>query len=149
MTEHRVGLAQVLDLGGHDLGRDAHLARQLLLLRRVCGRNSCSGGSSVRIVTGRSPIARKMPTKSLALHGQQLGERLLATLDVVGEDHLAHGGDAVAAEEHVLRAAEADALRAEGDGVGRLVGLVGVGAHQQLAPLVGPLHDLGVVAVRF
>ncbi len=29
-----------------------------------CGRNSCSGGSSVRIVTGKPFIARKMPSKS-------------------------------------------------------------------------------------
>ena len=69
----------------------------------------------------------------VALHRQQLGERLLAVLDGVGEDHLAHRGDAVAAEEHVLGAAEADALGAERDGVGALVGLVGVGAHQQPA----------------
>ena len=85
----------------------------------------------------------------LALHGQQLGERLFATLDVFGQDHLAHGDDAFAAEEHVLGAAEADALRTEGDGIGRLVGLIGVGAHEQLAPLVGPLHHVGVVTVRF
>jgi hypothetical protein len=32
---------------------------------------------------------------------------------VVGQDHLAHGGDAVALEEHVLGAAQADALGAE------------------------------------
>ena len=41
-------------------------------------------------------------------------------------------------EEHVLGAAQADALGAEGDRVRGLVGLVGVGAHQQLALLVGP-----------
>ena len=39
------------------------------------------------------------------LVGQQLGERLLPVLDVVGENHLAHGVDAVAFEEHVLGAA--------------------------------------------
>ena len=65
----------------------------------------------------------------------------------VGQDHLAHGVDAVALEEHVLGAAEADALRAEGDRVGDLVGLVRVGADLQAAELVGPAHELREVAV--
>ena len=45
----------------------------------------------------------------LALIRQELGERGFAVFGVVGEDHLAHGVDAVAFEEHVLGAAEADA----------------------------------------
>jgi hypothetical protein len=48
-----------------------------------------------------------------ALHRQQLGQRGAAARLVVGQDHLAHGDDAVALEEHVLGAAEADALGAE------------------------------------
>ena len=51
------------------------------------------------------------------LIGQDLGQGLLAVLDVVGNDHLAHGLDAVALEEHVLGAAQADALSAEVDGL--------------------------------
>ena len=58
-----------------------------------------------------------------------------------GEDHLAHGVDAVALEEHVLRADEAHALRAERDGVGDLIGRVGVRADVELAELVGHLHQ--------
>ncbi len=38
-----------------------------------CGRNSCSGGSSRRMVTGRPSIARKIPLEVVALHGEQLG----------------------------------------------------------------------------
>ena len=48
-----------------------------------------------------------------ALHGQDFRERAAAPLLVVGADHLAHGQDAVGLEEHVLGAAEADALGAE------------------------------------
>src|SRR6267142_6437379 len=51
----------------------------------------------------------------LALIRQQLGERRFALLERLGEDHLAHGIDAVSLEEHVLGARQADALRAEGD----------------------------------
>jgi hypothetical protein len=47
---------------------------------------------------------------------QQLGERGFAGLDVVGEDHLAHGVNAIALEEQVLDAGQPDALGAERDG---------------------------------
>ena len=65
---------------------------------------------------------------------------------VVGQDHLAHRHDAVALEEHVLGAAEPDALGAE---LARLAGIgrrLGVGAHAERAELVGPDHQLGEVA---
>jgi hypothetical protein len=61
---------------------------------------------------------------------------------VLGEDHLAHGVDAVAFEEHVLGAAEADAGRAEGDGVGGLLGIVGVGADLEAGGLASTSHEL-------
>ena len=50
-----------------------------------------------------------------ALHRQELGERRAPRLLVVGQDHLAHRPDAVLVEEHVLGAAEPDALGAELD----------------------------------
>ena len=81
-----------------------------------------------------------------ALHRQQLGERRAARLLVVGEDHLAHRLDAVLVEEHVLGAAEPDAFGAEahgGLGVGRRVG---IGAHAELAHLVGPADQRGKFA---
>ena len=76
----------------------------------------------------------------VALERQQLRQRLLASSGRLGQDHLAHLGDVV--EEHVLGAAQADALGPEGDRLGRLVRLVGVGADLQLAVLVGPVHQL-------
>ena len=54
-----------------------------------------------------------------ALIRQQLRQRGFAVFDVVGENHFAHRVDAVAFEEHVLGAGEADAGRAERDGVAR------------------------------
>ena len=76
-----------------------------------------------------------------ALHRQELLQGGAAARLVVGEDHLAHGDDAVALEEHVLGAAQADALGAESArrlGVARRVG---VGAHLELAGRVGPAHQ--------
>ncbi len=65
----------------------------------------------------------------LALVGEQLGDApSAAVLQIVGQDHLAHGVDAVAFEEHVLGAAKADAGRAESDGVARLLRLIRIGA---------------------
>src|SRR3546814_5445166 len=48
-----------------------------------------------------------------ALFGEQFGERDAAARFILGEDHLAHRGDARGVEEHMLGAAEADALRTE------------------------------------
>jgi hypothetical protein len=68
----------------------------------------------------------------LALQRKQLGQRGLAIVDVVCENHLAHGTDLALTEEHVLGAAEADALSTEGHGVLTLIGLVGVRADLDL-----------------
>ena len=89
---------------------------------------------------------REQLDEVLALHRQQLGQRRAAARLVVGEDHLAHRDDAVALEEHVLGAAQADAFRAEiarGLGVERRLG---VGAHLHAAHLVGPAHQRGELA---
>ena len=61
----------------------------------------------------------------------------------VGEDHLAHHGDAGGVEEHVLGAAEAEAVDAEVAGHPRLGGGVGVGADPEVADRVGPVEQLG------
>ena len=60
----------------------------------------------------------------------------------LGEDHLAHHVDAIALEEHVFRAGEADADGAEGHGVGRLLGCIGIRAHAHTRRLIAPLHEL-------
>src|SRR3546814_10480094 len=57
---------------------------------------------------------------------QQLGERRAPPLLVGGQDHLAHGDDALALEEHMLGAAQPDALGPElarRAGVGRGLGI--------------------------
>ena len=65
---------------------------------------------------------------------RELGVALVLVLgeDVVLDDHLP------LAEEHVLGAAQADALRAELAAERSVVGGVGVGAHAHRAELVGP-----------
>jgi hypothetical protein len=106
------------------------------------GRNSCSGGSSVRMTTGKPSMAVNRPAKSLRCMGRSLAGPC-GGLFVARQDHGLHVLDAVLGEEHVLGAAQADAFGAElagGLGVARDVG---IGAHAELAAeLVGPLHEL-------
>ena len=83
-----------------------------------------------------------------ALQRQQLGERGAPRAGGVGQDHLAHRLDLALAEEHVLGAAEADALGAEGQRRAALIRLIGVGAHAHPAGLVRPGHELGVELIR-
>ena len=56
------------------------------------------------------------------------------------------GGDALGVEEHVLGAAQADALGAELAGHAAVGGRVGIGADLHAAELVGPGHERGEVA---
>ena len=84
-----------------------------------------------------------------ALHRQQLVERSAPVLLGVGQDHLAHGDDALAVEEHVLGAAKTDAFGAEGARHARIGGRLGIGAHLHAARRVGPFHDRGEIAGQF
>ena len=77
-----------------------------------------------------------------ALEGQQLIERCLALCLALRQDHLLHDGQALLLHEHVLGAAEADALGAEGDGASGIAWIVGVGPHAQAAELIGPAQQL-------
>ena len=56
-----------------------------------------------------------MPAKSSRWYGSSLASAAFALLERLGEDHLAHRVDAIAFEEHVLGAAQADADGAERD----------------------------------
>ena len=123
-AQHRVELVQVGDLGGDLLGGDAHrrghlaawsgvVVRQELVQRRV---EQC----------GWSPGGRHRPEDAdevAPLERQQLGQggfavRRTSSARIIWRTV----DDAVAAEEHVLGAAQADALGAERDGVARRSG---------------------------
>ena len=80
--------------------------------------------------------------KVAPLKGKNLGQGLFAIVLGVGEDHFAHGIDAVAFEEHVLSATETDARSAKRNGVGCLLRSIRVGANLQLGHLGTPIHQL-------
>ena len=138
-AEHRVGLVQPLHGGEQPLVGlgppcPAASASATLTASSVrSGRNSCSGGSSSRMVTGRPSIASSSSTKSCALQRQQrLQRRRLARPASLGEDDPLDQRAAVA-EEHVLGAAQPDALRAQAAGPRGVLAGVGVGAHPEPA----------------
>ena len=147
LAEHRVELAERGDaaaqlatltpmLGG-DLADELLAMRQELVQRRI---EQADGHRQPR-------HDLEQLDEILALRRQQLGERRAAPFRILGEDHLAHGEDALLLEEHVLGAAEPDAFGAEGARLARIGRRIGIGAHLQAAEAVGPLHQ-GVEVVR-
>ena len=93
-------------------------------------------------MTGSPSIAWKMPTKSSRWIGSSFASARSRPARVVGEDHLAHRVDAVALEEHVLGAAEADALGAElARDLARRRGVSALARTFRRADLVGPAHQ--------
>ena len=105
------------------------------------GRNSWSGGSRSRIVTGSPAIASKIASKSDCWNGRSRSSASRRPASSRGEDHLLHHRQPLVAEEHVLGAAEPDALRAELARLRRVLGVVGVRAHLESAQVVGPVED--------
>ncbi len=83
-----------------------------------------------------------------ALHRQQPRQSRRPVGRAVGKDHLAHHHEPVVGEEHVLGPAEADALRLELPRDERIGGRVGIGAHADVAHLVGPGEELAEAAVE-
>ena len=130
--EHALGDALRLDADG--VGEALHLLGAV-------GQELVQGRVEEADGDGEARHRAEDAVEVLALHGEDAGEGLAAAGLVLGEDHLADGEDAVLAEEHVLRAAEADALGAELAGLGRVLGSVGVGAHAEAAGVVAPGHQ--------
>ena len=81
------------------------------------------------------------PLEVVLLERQQLVERRAAAGLVVGHDHPLHLRLAVGGHEHVLGAAQPDALGAEGARAAGVLGRVGVGAHAERAQLVAPAEQ--------
>ena len=141
VAEHRVRLVQRVRRASRPL--DATPARSRPRARSSsCGRNSCSGGSSRRIVTGSPSIARKMPSKSSRCIGRILSSA--ARRSSVGRRRgssraprrcasrrrtCARCGRGRCPRRRSSRAVRASCRR------------VGVGADAQPAELVGPLED--------
>jgi hypothetical protein len=127
-AEHRVELVQLLDALVDARRRHADLLRQLLLLllrvRQELVQRRVQEADRRRVALQRAEDAGEV----LALVRQQLRQRGLPGVLGLGQDHLPHRVDAVPSKNMCSGAGEADADRAERDGIGRLLRRVGVGA---------------------
>ncbi len=148
-TQHRIDFAQIAEPAANFLGRHAEGLGDLVDLRR---------GLRQKFMQRRIEQAdrHRQPGHDLeqldkiaALHRQQLCERGATAGEIVGKDHLAHGGQPIALEEHMLGAAKADALRAEFPRRARIRRRLRVGAHLHAPHLVGPFHQYGEFARKF
>ena len=147
-AEHRVALRERPHALERVLERARSRARRVSRASVTCstsskrsGMNSCSGGSSSRIVIGSALHRLEDPLEVVLLERQQLVQRRAPAGLVVGHDHALHLRLAVGGHEHVLGAAQADALGAEGARAARVLGRVGVGAHAERAQLVAPAEQ--------
>ena len=134
-------LSNLLDFNSHLLGQQvlrSVVVRQELVQRRVQKTNGGRQTFQLPENAGKVPL----------LIRQEFGQRLLPVFNVFGQDHLAHRINAIAFEEHVLGAAQADAGCAEGHGVGGLLRCVGVGAHLHPRSFAAPIHELAEHQVR-
>ena len=141
-AEHRVELVQFVHALRDLLDGHAHLLREIVL-RGVVVRQEFVQRRIEETDRRREAFQfLEDADEVFALIRQEFGERFFAVFDVVRENHFAHRVDAIAFEEHVFRAAEADAGGAERNGVGGLFRRVGVGADLQPRDLRAPVHQL-------
>ena len=138
VAEHRVDLGQRVHALPDRIGGDAEVLRRaphrLLLLRKELVERRIEQPDR----HGPSRHFAEDPQEVLALHRQDLRERGAPLLLRVGEDHLAHGEDALLFEEHVLGAAEPDPFGAEEPRDAGVLRRVRVGPDAEPAPRVGP-----------
>src|SRR4029079_11769270 len=81
------------------------------------------------------------PLEIAALIRQDLRECLTPSLLVAREDHLAHSQYALFGEEHVLGAAQSDAVSAEQPRHASVLGRIRIRTNAQSADLVRPLEE--------
>src|ERR1700687_4936577 len=120
MAEHGIGFAKLFDAAGYDLDLDTRLPGELFLLRALVGNKLVQG--RVDQADGYRVAVHGLENSDevAALVRKQLLEGADASFTAIGDDHLLDGElpvDAVLGllevfEDHVLGAAEADALRA-------------------------------------
>ncbi len=148
VAEHRVGLGELHHLRGDRADGGAELVRDLGDLRLGVGQELVQRRVEQPDRHRQAVHHPEQLGEVAALHRQDLGERGAPAGLVAGDDHLAHREDALGLEEHVLGAAQPDALgaeRARGARVGRRVG---VGADLEPAEAVDPLHQLAELAAE-
>eukprot|EP00754_Rhynchopus_humris_P025711 Rhum_TRINITY_DN14960_c6_g1::Rhum_TRINITY_DN14960_c6_g1_i1::g.130403::m.130403 len=148
VSQHRVRLRQRADPLRDGVDADAELAREVGLCGVVM-RDKLVQGRVQEADGARVPLHRLQDADEvLALVREDLRQGVAAPRLVLREDHLTHGVDAVLLEEHVLRAAQPDALRAEPERRRRVARRVRVRAHAEAADVRRPRQQLAERAAQ-
>jgi len=105
------------------------------------GRNSCNGGSSVRMVTGNPSIARNYSDEVRRGRGSQFLSAARRS-SRVGQDHRPHVGQLLLAEEHVLGCGKAIPSAPKARAWMHRVECRRSPRTTQLAERLGPTHEL-------
>ncbi len=149
MTEHGVEFFEAVDFCFYVGEADAHFVGEFFLGCGLVGYEFVQRG--IEQTDGYSVAVHSFEDafEVTALHGQEFCECLTASFFVGGDNHFAHGFDAVAFEEHVFCAAQADTLCAEVACLLGVAGRVGVGAYEGFGVFRGEVHDCAEVAADF
>mmetsp|Transcript_6007 Transcript_6007/g.8263 ORF Transcript_6007/g.8263 Transcript_6007/m.8263 type:complete len:346 (+) Transcript_6007:496-1533(+) len=148
-AQHGVELLEGLHLGLDLRHGAAERGRELLALGLGVRQELVQGGVQQPDHDGEPVHRPEDALEVAALEGEQLGEGPLAAGLVEGEDHLAHGPDALLLEEHVLRARQPDALRTKLSCKRGVLRGVGIGQDAQGAELVSKLEQGADTAADF
>ncbi len=159
-AEHRVRLAQVLDPRQHrpHVGQLVDEGLDLDQVLAVDQPDLEVGGGAEQLVVARQELVQRRVEEAddhgvtghrpeqadevVALHREEGVDRLATLGRGGGHDHALHDREPLGVEEHVLGAAQADALGAIGAGPGRLDRVIRVGSHVEATEVVGPAEEL-------
>ncbi len=146
MTQHGVELLQAIAHQFHFLERTAGLIGQFAHRLQLVGYKLVQGG--IEQANGHliAVHGREDAFEVTTLQWQQLGQGHAARVHIRGDNHLAHCLDAVALKEHVLGAAQTDAVGTQLTSLHGIARRVGVGVHVHLAVFLGQIHHCGIVA---
>ena len=113
----------------------------------VGGQELVQGGVNEADDHGQTVHGAEQAFKVVALEGEQFFDSFVLLHAVLRHNHLLHGRQALRLKEHMLRAAEANALRSIFTGAGGVVRVVCVGPHAQGAEFVGPTEQFEQIGV--
>ena len=147
MPEHRVELVQLGDAPLDVLHGNVQLLREIELLLLRLREKFVQRRIQQTNRRGKPLEFAENPFEVAALIREQLVHGRAPPFQIRGENHFADGIDAVALEEHVLRARQPDALRAERHRDRRLRRRVRVRAHAEPRRFLAPRHQLREILV--
>src|SRR5690348_13553091 len=148
MPEHRVGFVELLDAARHNVDANTQFVRQFLLLLTIMRNELMKRRINQANRYRKSVHGLENADEVATLERKKLVQSLHAGLSVVRKNHFLDGALPLVAlfrklevrEEHVLRAAQANALGTEFASFARVLGSVRIRANSKLTGFIRPLH---------